>query len=71
MSRLFGLRMRGDGRRWKVGVVLEAGQTDGWADARMDGRMEEVGVAVAVVAAAVVGGLKRVIEEEGDWGKTL
>lgn len=36
---------RGDGRHGRVGVVLEAGQTDGWTDAWIDGWMEEVGVA--------------------------
>lgn len=41
MNRLFGLRIRGDGRHWRVSVDLEAGQTDGWTDAWM----EEVGVA--------------------------
>lgn len=45
MSRLFGLRVRGDGRHGRVTVVLEAEWTDGWTDAWMDGWMEEVGVA--------------------------
>lgn len=44
-SGLFGLRMRGDGRHWRVSVVLEAGWTDGWTDGWMNGWMDEVGVA--------------------------
>lgn len=58
MNRLFGLRIRREGRYWRVSVDLEAGRTDGWTDAWM----EEVGVA---------GGRKGV--EEGDrrehWAK--
>lgn len=36
MSRLFVIRMGGDGRH-RVGFVLEAGWTDGWTDAWMVG----------------------------------
>lgn len=37
ISRLFGLRMRGDGRHWRISVVLEVGRTDGWMHRLMDG----------------------------------
>lgn len=64
MSRLFGFGgVRGDGRHWRVGVVLEAGQTDGWTDAWIDGWMEEVGV-----ARGELGGKKRGIRRE-QWAK--
>ncbi len=40
ISRLFGLRMRGDDRHWRVGVVLEVGRTDGWTDGLLHGLMD-------------------------------
>lgn len=66
MSRLFGLRTRGDGTHGRVGVVLEGGWTDGWTDAWMDGWMEEVGVARGGGGR----GEKRVIEG-GNVGQNL
>lgn len=66
MCRLFGLRMRGECRHGRVGVVLEAGRTDGWTDAWMDGWMEEVGVA----RVGEEKGEKRVIEG-GNMGQNL
>lgn len=61
---------RGDGRHGRVGVVLEAGQTDGWTDAWIDGWMEEVGVARVGGAGGQEKGDKRAIEG-GKSGQNL